>query len=277
MSRPIRRLVASTLRGLPRSSATALAASPRFPASSSSSSSSTSSSTRQLSLFDTHTHLRRLEQRGYATSTTAASSSTDPAEEEAQRFLEQGTSYLEAGDLEEAKKAYRRSLEVKPSSSAWFNLGVCFYHDHELDSAISAWTDSLRLAPDSADAHTNLASAYVLSKPSRPDLAVSHLKTAATITPDDPEIQYNLAAVLEACEQLEDALIAYKRALKGGIQRAEQNIRNCSAKILGARVAIQQQEEEQRKLQQGEGKGKGKEREEGNQQKAQGGVHGDKV
>ncbi len=85
-----------------------------------------------------------------------------------------------------------------------------------------------------------------MSKPSRPDLAVSHLKTAASITPDDPEIQYNLAAVLEACEQLEEALVAYKRALEGGIQRAEQNIRNCSAKILSAKFANQQAAQEQR-------------------------------
>lgn len=85
----------------------------------------------------------------------------------------------------------------------------------------------------------------MLSKPSRPDLAVSHLKTAAEITPEDPEIQYNLAAVLEACEQLEEALTAYKRALEGGIQRAEQNIRNCSAKLLSAKFAVQQQMEEE--------------------------------
>ena len=43
-------------------------------------------------------------------------------------------------------------------------------------------------------------------------------RTAASQSPHDPEIQYNLAAVLEAVEQLEEALIAYKRALDGGIE-----------------------------------------------------------
>ncbi|GAC96605.1 hypothetical protein PHSY_004188 [Pseudozyma hubeiensis SY62] len=183
--------------------------------------------------------------RKYATSTTPTSSSLDPAEEESQRFLEEGTTHLEAGDLTAAKQSYQRSLSIKRNSSALFNLGVCLYHDRNLSAAIEAWNESLELSPESADAHTNLASAYVLSKPSRPDLAVSHLKTAARITPEDPEIQYNLAAVLEACEQLEEALTAYKRALEGGIQRAEQNIRNCSAKLLSARVAVQQQQEEE--------------------------------
>lgn len=188
--------------------------------------------------------------RNYATSTTPTSSALDPADEESQRFLEEGTTHLEAGDLEAAKKSYQRSLEIKRNSSALFNLGVCYYHDRNLDGAIAAWNESLELAPESADAHTNLASAYVLSKPSRPDLAVSHLKTAASITPEDPEIQYNLAAVLEACEQLEEALVAYKRALEGGIQRADQNIRNCSAKLLSARIAVQQQQQEEEEAKQ---------------------------
>ena len=48
---------------------------------------------------------------------------------------------------------------------------------------------------------------------------------AAKITPKDPEVQYNLGAVLEACEQLEESIVAYERALKGGIERAEENLR----------------------------------------------------
>lgn len=211
----------------------------RRPAVSRSVASARASSSRTRSLTST------ILDRSYATSTTATSSSLDPADEESQRFLEEGTTHLEAGDLSSAKACYQRSLSIKRNSSALFNLGVCLYHDRDLAAAIDAWNESLELSPDSADAHTNLASAYVLSKPSRPDLAVSHLKTAASITPEDPEIQYNLAAVLEACEQLEDALTAYKRALDGGIQRAEQNIRNCSAKLLSAKFAVQQQQQEE--------------------------------
>jgi len=50
------------------------------------------------------------------------------------------------------------------------------YHGRDLPAAIGAWEAALALAPDSPDAHTNIASAYVLSKPARPDLAVEHLK-----------------------------------------------------------------------------------------------------
>lgn len=79
-------------------------------------------------------------------------------------------------DLNAFQHAYSRAIEISESASAHFNLGVCLYHEREIDKAIEAWTNTLRLSPDSADAHTNLASAYVMSSPSRPDLAVDHLK-----------------------------------------------------------------------------------------------------
>jgi len=46
----------------------------------------------------------------------------------------------------------------------------------DLEGAIKSWNEALRLAPDSPDAHTNIASAYIMTKPSRPDLAIYHLQ-----------------------------------------------------------------------------------------------------
>ncbi|KAJ7880311.1 hypothetical protein B0H14DRAFT_2707382 [Mycena olivaceomarginata] len=37
-----------------------------------------------------------------------------------------------------------------------------------------------------------------MSPVARPDLALKHLNIAATLSPEDPEIAFNLAAVLEA-------------------------------------------------------------------------------
>lgn len=48
------------------------------------------------------------------------------------------------------------------------------------------------------------------------------------MNPDDGEVCYNLAAVLEATGQLDDALIAYERSIKLGIERAAVNVRNVS-------------------------------------------------
>ncbi|KAL5492405.1 hypothetical protein ACEPAI_3852 [Sanghuangporus weigelae] len=172
----------------------------------------------------------------FATSTTPHSTTTDPAEAEAQLCLEKGTQKLEEGDIEGAKALYQRSVNIKRDAGSLFNLGVTHYHLKEFDDAIAAWKESIELQPSSPDAHTNLASAYIISPVSRPDLALHHLRIASSLAPEDPEIAFNLAAVLEACGRLEEALTYYKRSKANGVDRAEVHIRNVSAKILGKRM-----------------------------------------
>lgn len=59
--------------------------------------------------------------------------------------------------------------------------------------------------------------------------------------------------MLEACEQLEESLIAYQRAQAGGIARAQENINNVGAKILGAVVANEQEQMEKERKESEEG------------------------
>ncbi|KAI4523938.1 TPR-like protein [Schizophyllum commune Tattone D] len=182
-----------------------------------------------------------LSSRRWATSTTAHSYASDPAEAEAVRCLEQGTLKLEEGDVNTAKDLYQRSVEIKRSPSALFNLGVTHYHLKEFDQAIAAWKESIELQPASPDAHTNLASAYIISPVPRPDLALQHLRTASSLSPEDPEIAFNLAAVLEATGDLEGALKYYQRSKEYGVERAAMHIRNVGAKILGQRAKMAEQ------------------------------------
>jgi len=181
--------------------------------------------------------------RRWATSTTPHSTPSDPAETEALLCLEQGTQKLEEGDVQGAKALYRRSVEIKRDAGSLFNLGVTHYHLKEFDDAIEAWKESIALQPSSADAHTNLASAYIISPISRPDLALQHLNIAASLSPEDPEIAFNLAAVLEACGRLEDALTQYKKSRDFGVERAAVHIRNVGAKIMGQRLKAAQDAE----------------------------------
>ncbi|KAG6868413.1 hypothetical protein C0993_003357 [Termitomyces sp. T159_Od127] len=170
---------------------------------------------------------------GWATSVTPHSTASDPAEAEALHCLELGTAKLEEGDVQGAKLLYQRSAEIDRNASSLFNLGVTHYHLKEYDEAIEAWKESIALQPSSADAHTNLASAYIISPVSRPDLALHHLNIASSLSPEDPEIAFNLAAVLEATGRLEDALIQYKRSKEFGVERAAVHIRNVSCSTLG--------------------------------------------
>ncbi|TFK39406.1 hypothetical protein BDQ12DRAFT_722278 [Crucibulum laeve] len=176
----------------------------------------------------------------WATSVTPHSTASDPAEIEALRCLEQGTAKLEEGDVQAAKSLYKRSTEIKRNASSLFNLGVTHYHLKEYDEAIAAWKESIALQPSSADAHTNLASAYIISPVSRPDLALHHLEIASSLSPEDPEIAFNHAAVLEATGRLEEALDKYKRSKEYGVERAAVHIRNVGAKILGQKLKAQE-------------------------------------
>jgi len=164
------------------------------------------------------------------------STASDPAEVEALNCLEQGTQKLEEGDVQTAKALYQRSVEIKRTASSLFNLGVTHYHLKEFDDAIAAWKESIALQPSSPDTHLNIASAYIISPVSRPDLALHHLNIASDLSPEDPEIAFNLAAVLEACGRLEESLAQYKRSKEFGVERAAMHIRNVSAKILGQRM-----------------------------------------
>lgn len=161
--------------------------------------------------------------------------------------LEQGTQKLEEGDVEAAKELYKRSVSIKRNASSLFNLGVTHYHLKEFDDAIKSWNESVELQPDSPDAHTNLASAYIISPVPRPDRALHHLHIAASLAPEDPEIAFNLAAVLEATDQLDESLKYYQRALDAGVERAGMHMRNVSAKILGKKMKDLEKEQKDSK------------------------------
>jgi len=182
-----------------------------------------------------HYHLARpfgpVHTKRFATSTTPHSIASDPAEEEALHCLEQGTQKLEDGDVEGAKFLYQRSVDIKRNASSLFNLGVTHYHLKEFDEAIHSWTSAIELQPSSPDTHTNLASAYLNHPQSRPDLALQHLQTAAKLAPEDPEIAFNLASVLEAFGRLPEALEYYKRSKRYGVDRAAVHIKDVSAKV----------------------------------------------
>ncbi|GAA5998594.1 uncharacterized protein JCM10292_002810 [Rhodotorula paludigena] len=195
-----------------------------------------------------------MQQRS-ASSTTPHSSTIDPQELAAQEQLDQGTDALAQGDFTKALEHYKHSVQIKETAIGYYNIGVVQYQLRDLAGSISSFEASLAHTPAGvkptlpdptqpipelspalvilADTHTNLGAAYILTKPPQPEKALEHLQKALMINPDDGEVCYNLAAVLEATGELDEALVAYERAQKLGIQRAELNIKNISAKILG--------------------------------------------
>ncbi|KAF7356847.1 TPR-like protein [Mycena venus] len=220
--------------------------------------------------------------RRWATSTTPHSTAADPAEVEALRCLEMGTLKLEEGDVVAAKGLYKRSVEIRRNASSLFNLGVTHYHLKEFDDAIASWQASIVLQPSSPDAHTSMFMPfsehqktlnllrfgfgiyYVTRCSTRPCsetptasclphttaslVFISSLfSIASTLAPEDPEIAFNLAAVLEATGKLEEALEQYQRSRDRGVERAAMHVRNVSAKIVGRRMKEAEELQEAKK------------------------------
>ena len=60
------------------------------------------------------------------------------------------------------------------------------------------------------------------------DVVLKPISIAASLAPEDPEIAFNLAAVLEACGFLEESLEQYKKSSEFGVERAAMHARNVS-------------------------------------------------
>ena len=81
-----------------------------------------------------------------------------------------------------------------------------------VDEAVSAFTETLKLQPDHAEAHYNLAIAALTR--SEPDEANRHLAEALRIRPDYPEAHAAMGDLLASQNRLPDAAQQYSEALK---------------------------------------------------------------
>ncbi|ELU43640.1 TPR_2 domain-containing protein [Rhizoctonia solani AG-1 IA] len=158
------------------------------------------------------------ERTRWASSVTPTSSTHDPAEMEALEALEAGTQKLEEGDVEGARALYQRSVDLKPNASNLFNLGVTKYHAKDFDGAIENWKQSIELQPDSPDAHTNLASAYIMNPVPKPQLAVQHLSLIIGNLTQGP-----------VGGELDESLKYYTISKDNGVERAAVHVRNVYA------------------------------------------------
>ena len=105
----------------------------------------------------------------------------EPWLEEGPRFLraeawvKRGARLAEEGDLEGAKKALLRARELYPRHPrALVNLGNLELEAGRTDEAIALYQEALKIDPELADAHHNLAVAY--KKKGDIDRMVRHLK-----------------------------------------------------------------------------------------------------
>ena len=110
---------------------------------------------------------------------------------------------------EESRQDFRLGPASSPAEDA-FRKGVDAFSRGDYVSAAQAFEEVVRLAPDSAEGHTNLGLAYL--QLSRTEEAVAALEEASRLAPDSFATGVQLAAAYAQANQTEKAIGAFENA-----------------------------------------------------------------
>ncbi len=122
-----------------------------------------------------------------------------------------GTVFLQSGDGGGAIEHFRAAVETSPESpDARELLATALMHgggEAAIDEAIENYKEAIRLRPLFAAAHFNLASAYVTRQsPGDLDRAIAHYQQAAAIDPAETRAYRRAGELLRATNKVPEAL-----------------------------------------------------------------------
>jgi len=105
-----------------------------------------------------------------------------------------------------------RKVSRDPQSATWLNvLGIRYVEAGRVDDGIARLRQALRVAPDHAEAHSNLAHALQLQ--GRHAEALRQFQEAARLAPGNDRIHFNLAGALQDRNDLTAAIRHYRAGL----------------------------------------------------------------
>jgi len=131
-----------------------------------------------------------------------------------------GTKPIETGDLTELPRDMEGLIEAielakketKGSAGFYFYLGNALSYFGKKEEAAKAYQDSIRINPDSAEAHNNYG--FLLDELKRFEEAEREYKKAIRIKPDYAEAHYNYGVLLKKVKRFEEAEREYKKAIR---------------------------------------------------------------
>jgi len=132
----------------------------------------------------------------------------------------------EKGDLAGAAAAYEEAIRLRPGYAfAYVNLGIVRAQQGDIDRAIACFEEAIRLEAKNARFYCNLAGA--LGDSGDLDEAAKALEQALKLAPDYAMAFYNLGTIRERQGRFSEALDAYRRSHELGSR--ERNWRYPSA------------------------------------------------
>ena len=91
-----------------------------------------------------------------------------------------GISYIELGKHKDSAKVLKRVIQLDPdNANAYYGLGYAYYSLKKYDDALTAFKHSIELKPDNAFAHSKIGLVYT-AKGNRKE-AMNHYRTLKTL------------------------------------------------------------------------------------------------
>ena len=123
-----------------------------------------------------------------------------------------GVTYTGLMQLDTALDAYKQAVKVKPDyAEAYYNMGVTLKIIGNLQAAIESYEQAIKINPDYADAYNNMGLA--LQEKGDVDAALKSFKKALKFKPGYAEAYNNMGIILNSKGDLESAIQSYKKAL----------------------------------------------------------------
>jgi tetratricopeptide (TPR) repeat protein len=132
---------------------------------------------------------------------------------EAQRLCEKASTQATKGELPKAASIYRRALELNPSlQSARRALAMVLLESGKSDDAIDVLLDALKTNPRDHESLVILGNHYA-RQDGQHDVALSLIRRACEVAPEDPVAHNSLGALLLEKDQAEEAVTEFDTAL----------------------------------------------------------------
>lgn len=145
-------------------------------------------------------------------STESASAASSATLTKALEFYRLGRQRFEAGDVNSAIEAYLESVRLEPNSAEiQMNLGHAYLTAKKDKDAVKAFKEAVRLNPELTEAHYGLG--FVSFRLTRYKDAMEAFKKATVLTPDMAKAHYGLALTYQELGKL-DLLVQEQRLLQ---------------------------------------------------------------
>jgi VWFA-related protein len=139
--------------------------------------------------------------------------------EKAETWIRRGNEANQAGKKEEAAQAfgeaaqlYRRELEHTPNDTVlWKQAGTVYFLASQMDQAVAAYEEAIRLQPEDAESHYMLG---IIRATTDVEYAIRDFREAIRLNPENVKYHFDLGRALAQIKDYEASIEAFREAAR---------------------------------------------------------------